>query len=193
MQRFNSLLGLVCVLAISGCYFPEGTVSVTGGSGQSFYAESLIEGEGTAQETVVSATCSLHATNDPNAPIDGMFTWRDKTKGLHIIGSPLGFQYTLESEIPGVFIPAKVRYRMGKGPFSEGFALVGFADNDAFEVPGESKVDGDGNDRHAAIIFLADTLENTNPLDPVANIYAAIGFFDNGNFVYHGENGVIQR
>ncbi|MFM7099969.1 MAG: hypothetical protein ACKO3N_02225 [Verrucomicrobiota bacterium] len=178
---------LLAVLAASaamltGCYIPEGTVRITGGTGESVEAfSSAIEDE----ETVIQATVNLNLKGETTKgfedPTYGRINIQDLGAGITLQGTVVEFA----SADTGFPLPGVAALCVGRGKGPDGnWTPVTFVTVLGTNVPND--VSGPADDlRHVLLVFAGDDLGDAE--------YVAAGFFTGGNFVFHGEGGVIAR
>lgn len=172
----KKLLTLVATSAaiLTGCYVPEGTVRITGGSGESIVAEN------TLGSTVLQGTVNLNLQGEKTKgfenPTFGRVNIQDLGAGITLQGTVVEFvSYPINVGVPGI---AALCVGRGKGPDGEWTPVefVTVLAQNPVDVPGASK----GDSRHVLYVY-------TN------GEYEASGFFNGGNFVFHGKDGVLAR
>ena len=178
-QRFSALLVLAS-LTMVGCYLPEGTKKITGGTGKSLEAGSgLANGEG--GETVISATVSL--TLGDNLELEegvrlatGKVDLVDQGRNVHIKSDiEVSFYQDAPVEdfpVQGLAYVGDCSYQVKGGKPQPGF-VYGFLG--AFESESGNK----------PLKLLSMVVFDTND----DFVYAADATFDHGSFVFHNKNG----
>lgn len=174
-------------LFLSGCYIPQvpaGTVRITGGSGTSVQAASGVI-TGNLTETTIQSTVNLNLEGEKTKGFDeptyGSVNIQDLGKGLTFQGTVVSVAPEGASNIP---FPGAAAVCQGRAKYRDGnwfpvFFYIGLLQNPANEVPGQSH----GDARH--IIYVVGYGEQFS--------YYSEAAFLGGNFVFHGQNGVILR
>lgn len=173
MQKILTLVATSAAL-LTGCYVPEGTVRITGGSGESITAENNLGA------TVLQGTVNLNLQGETTKgfenPTFGRVNIQDLGAGITLQGTVVDFEsYPVNFGVQGV---AALCVGRGKGPDGEWIPVqfVTVIAQNPVEVPGASKGEG----RHALWV--------ETDVD-----YGASGLFNGGNFVFHGKGGVLAR
>lgn len=196
MNALKAILGLGASLALAGCYLPEGTQRITGGSGQSVAAcfvedgfpEDCVELNAEGPGSVVVSAELMLQTRDEGG-FEGRLQFNDRTSKLIVSGdvSFLGPDAG-DSGVPSVFFEGPVRYKLEGGKFQPGY-VVGSVLQVPARVPGDTQTGGEP--RHAMVLCLNDGSVPTATDAGCGRGYFAV--FEGGNYVFHGANGVIAR
>jgi hypothetical protein len=193
-------------LFLSGCFYPgavpEGTVRITGGSGESVEAGAVF---GTGITPIGGGLTTIQTTVNLNLKGEKVRGFEGLTYG-QIKATDLAFGLNVEGTVVAVLdgtnpSAGQVRanqiiaqqspsFGPGVGVFCIGRAKG--ADQKwfpveiylSFEQDPFSTVPGDSDLRHVVGITV---------FAPDNSFYSSLGFFIGGNFVFHGEKGVILR
>jgi hypothetical protein len=161
-----------------GCYLPEGTKKITGGTGKSVDAESLLVDEQWT-DTVVSATVKItvgEQTEEINYLASGKVDLVDHGQQVHIKSDieMSAFVEDLEDlPVLGLAFFGYCSYQVGGGKPELGY-VQGFV----FEVDEEDTP-------HGTVKVLAVQVFDLND----SFLYTAYANFLSGSFVFHGQNG----
>lgn len=188
-------------LFLSGCYIPNGTKSITGGSGQSVDAvvgisngnplDIFTGGIGEAVPTKFSIEINAvlagqKPAKDSDVVTYGSINFTDSNLGVMIQGTILG-----AGSVPLEEIAAAGGYLECSGKFkAPGYVnwtpvrfLVTIAQNPTDTPPGKEEL------RHIVSVSV-----NGEDLAEDAGTYLTwFGVFERGNFVFHGDKGVILK
>ncbi len=178
IKSITKAIAALSVIAFTGCYVPPGTVRITGGSGNSleafadFNLDDHLDGLPTTLQTTINLNLQGEKTKGFTEPTFGTVNFQDLGNGLHIQGTVVQLGYQQESPIlPGIFA------------FCEGRAKA-------------------ANGKWSPVAFLIFVAKSPTGLDaPVRSLvaietdfgYFAEGVFAGGNFVFHGQNGVVLK
>ncbi|MFN9370277.1 MAG: hypothetical protein ACK6D3_00120 [Planctomycetaceae bacterium] len=177
-QRFSALLVLAS-LTLVGCYLPEGTKKITGGTGKSLTAGSgLASGEG--GETVISATVSLTLGDQLKGEGARLATGKvdlvDQGRNVHV-NSDIEVSFYQDAPIEdfpvlGLSYFGKCTYQVKGGKPQPGF-VYGFL----------AAVESESGEKPLKLLVMSvfDTNDDF--------VYGANAIFDHGSFVFHNKNG----
>jgi hypothetical protein len=174
-----SALFLLASLTMVGCFLPEGTKRITGGTGKSVSAGSVIAPAEGATETVISATVNItlgEQTDVLTHLASGKVDLVDQGKQVHIksdIQISAFIPYTGASPVTGLIFSGYCSYQVGGGKPAPGYVegFVGEADD-------QGAPHGTLKGLYLQVFDLNDDF-----------VYGATALFENGSFVFHGQNG----
>lgn len=175
IKSITTAIAALAVIALTGCYIPEGTVRITGGSGQSLEAE-VYQPQGESLPTTLQTTINLNLVGEQTKgftePTYGTVNFQDLGNGLHIQGTVV---------------------ELREDPYNFPHPGIG-----AFCVGRAKAADG----TWSPVVFNIRVLKFPTELDaPIRSLvqiftdfgYAGEGVFAGGNFVFHGQNGVVLK
>lgn len=175
IKSITTAIAALAVIALTGCYIPEGTVRITGGSGQSLEAE-VYQPQGESLPTTLQTTINLNLQGEQTegftGPTYGTVNFQDLGNGLHIQGTVV---------------------ELREDPYNFPHPGIG-----AFCVGRAKAADG----TWSPVVFNIRVLKFPTELDaPIRSLvqiftdfgYAGEGVFAGGNFVFHGQNGVVLK
>ena len=174
-----SALFVLASLTMVGCFLPEGTKKITGGTGKSVSAGSVIAPNDDLTDTVVSATVNLtlgEQVDELAHLASGKVDLVDQGKQVHIksdIQISAFIPYSGASPVAGLIFGGYCSYQVGGGKPQLGYVeglVMEFDDQDA---------------PHGILKGLFLEVQDVND----DFVYAANALFQNGSFVFHGQNG----
>ena len=178
IKSITKAIAALSVIAFTGCYVPPGTVRITGGSGNSleafadFNLDDHLDGLPTTLQTTINLNLQGEKTKGFTEPTFGTVNFQDLGNGLHIQGTVV---------------------ELREDPYNFPHPGIG-----AFCVGRAKAADG----TWSPVVFNIRVLKFPTELDaPIRSLvqiftdfgYAGEGVFAGGNFVFHGQNGVVLK
>lgn len=175
IKSITTAIAALAVIALTGCYVPPGTVRITGGSGKSLEAGFGFEGSDSLP-TTLQTTINLNLVGEQTVgftdPTYGTVNFQDLGNGLHIQGTVVELGYQQEVPIlPGIGALCVGRAREKNGTWSPVKFIIFVA-----KIPTEL-------DEPIRSFVIIETDFG----------YEAGGVFAGGNFVFHGQDGVVLK